>query len=246
MKPIVLGTALLISAAASAQVNRVSLNLYTISGSKYSMNGAGTTQVADNHSLNLLPTIGYHRLIGKTTGIGLELGYNRMRYVSDLRQQTGAGRSTYARQETSSEEFFVSPGIFEVITSSNKRYRLIPYLNLPIGYTPELTNVSTTTQRASDGSFISSEFSSAVPQKQLRIGLQAGATAQIRVVGGFYAGISVGAGVTYYRQRVSGDAVSIYQPVVGPPTTFIQTIADNLSQSFGFGIQPQINLNYFF
>lgn len=247
MKHLLIGAALLAASSATAQMNRVSLNFHTISGGKNFSESPGKAQRSDGRSLNLLPTIGFHRLVGKSTGIGLELGYNHNKSVYEQRQPSGVDLSSYTVQEVKSEEFFISPGIFEVITSPNKRYRLIPYLNLPIGYTPKATNVSKTTiSRESNGDVFSGMYSETAPREQLRIGLQAGASAQIRIAGGLYAGISLGAGVTYYRQKVTGEQVSIYTPPGGVPSRTSVTVPENHSQTFGFGIQPQINLNYFF
>lgn len=247
MKHLFLGAALLAATSANAQLNRVSLNVHTISGNKTFSEAPGSTQRTDNSGLNFLPTLGYHRIIKGNTGIGLEIGYAKSRTTYELRYAETIDRTRFSKTTNSSEEFFISPGIFEVITTPNRRYRIIPSLNLPIGYIPESKgSVEHTIVRNSDRDIYSASLTQSAPQQQLRIGLQAGVSAQVRVAGNFYAGIFLGGALTYYRQKITGDQVSVVSQQGQQPVRTTTPALDNLMQGYGFGIQPQINLNYFF
>ncbi len=228
-------------------MNRVSLGLYTLTQNRAVSEPTAVNQSSSESSgLQLIPAIGYYRMLGKTVGIGLELGYGKEQ-TKAIYTSYAAGRTYFNENKTDLSRYFICPSLFEVFNSANGKYKFITSLAVPVTIMPK-TDGSSIQQSLLDNATSVTTITlrnTNAPQTELALGLFLNGSAQRRLVGNLYAGPQLGIGATYTQLTVDGNSVYIQNPGQSSERR-IETPVKTKTSSVAFGIRPMISLNYFF
>jgi opacity protein-like surface antigen len=252
MKPIVIGALLLCSTSASAQSNRLSLGLNVFGQSNYETHSSTTSQFGSAKSdlktttFLLVPSIGYYRMIGKTVGVGLELGYGQNRSTSSRVETYSNEQVSTQRSEADYKLYYICPSLFEMFSSQNGKYRFITSAAIPVSYSPKTSSMQEQLQYNPVTAIITTQSRIiSAPDTRLEIGIFVNGSVQRRIAGNLFFGPQLGVGVNNSRIKTDGNVVYLQRP--GSSTERrSETPVNNLSSSFNFQIRPTLSLNYFF
>ena len=247
--PLLTALALAGSLPVLAQQNRVSIGIGTLASSSNLMRSSVYESENKYDYLFVVPTIGYYRMLKNGTGVCVELGYGRQRISSDSKSPgwyPGSGITSYSAMDVTTDELVVSPNLFTVITSPNRRFRFVPSLSIPVSYVANSSNRNDSwLVNDSTGDVFSKGRTESPRRNAFSVGVMLGGSALCRLGGNLYAGVNLGTGFRFESSRTKGELVGTYN--VGEPSeTRTTTPVDMKQQAVSFLFQPAVVLNYFF
>jgi hypothetical protein len=244
MKSVILLSAFAaISVQGFAQKQWVSVGLNGFGGSK-SETESQTGGKAKSTSLNVFPTVGYNRFIGKDWGLGLKLGYKSFTNKSDDFYQTLTGEGYRSNYNQSEKTYVAIPSLFQ--NYAWKKFRGIASLSIPIELRTDITFESTNTSTTTTPIPASSEIREirTMPD-QFSIGVFANLAVQRQIVGGLYAGPEISFGIGRQSSKGTSTSTVTTGAINGPKQQTIQSSEGKYVQSY-FTFSPALQLCYYF
>jgi len=189
---------LLLSICCLAQKNWVSVTINNYYKWNISETIDDTLAHYSGKGLQMLPSVGYYRILKDNWGVGLELGFQNLEIESDGDGHISRSEIAQIRSTSSLKEYYFCPVIFEMFQWKN--YRFTGSVTLPVNY---ITDIAYDDHfeygfKAVDTAYFVFDYKGTSPN-ELRIGLLANGGIQRKIYRNFYFGPQIGLGFIYSR-----------------------------------------------
>ena len=179
----------------NAQKNSISARLNSLFYFKQDYRTSDSSNIAFQKTLQILPSLGYYRKVGKTVWVGSDISYKHTRYkVWGRSKYSFSAQSSLFTNSLPYQSIYACPAIVEVFNFKN--LQIIPAFILPIEYV--ITRQQILNQFAFDTlsrATIYEEYNTRIWPKILKWGVYANLGIYHKIHQSLYAGIEIGVGM---------------------------------------------------